>query len=100
MPKNCPECGLKLEREPGYYLGSIYVNYGLTAILMTASYFILFLEFGVHPDYLLWGCFAFALLFPAFFFPFARALWLAFDLSWDPPEENTESDQSEETLID
>ena len=31
-----------LVREPGFYLGSIYVNYGLTAVLITAAYFLLF----------------------------------------------------------
>ena len=29
----------------------------------------------------------FALLFPAWFSRHARAVWLAFDLSWHPPEE-------------
>jgi hypothetical protein len=27
----CPECGLVFEREPGYFLGSFYVSYGVGA---------------------------------------------------------------------
>src|SRR5688572_1059741 len=89
MPKNCSECGLILEREPGYYLGSIYVNYGLIAILTMASTILLFFFYQVDPAILMYGGFAFAILFSTLFFPFARALWLAFDLSWDPPNESS-----------
>jgi uncharacterized protein (DUF983 family) len=88
MPERCPECRLKLEREPGYYLGSIYINYGLTAVLLTLGYFILFFAFDLPPRGLLWGSLAFAVIFPLLFFPFSRTLWLAFDLAWDPPIED------------
>ena len=33
MHERCERCGVKFEREPGFFLGSIYVNYGLTAVL-------------------------------------------------------------------
>jgi uncharacterized protein (DUF983 family) len=29
----CPSCGLVYEREPGYFLGSFYISYGLGAIV-------------------------------------------------------------------
>jgi uncharacterized protein (DUF983 family) len=89
MPKKCSECGLKFEREPGYYLGSIYVNYGLTAVLITIGNLAPFFLYQVDPTLLMYGSLVFLILFPALFFPFARALWLAFDLSWDPPDENS-----------
>jgi hypothetical protein len=89
MPKKCSECGLILEREPGYYLGSIYVNYGLTAVIITAANIIPFFLYQTSPTLLMYVSLAFLILFPALFFPFARALWLAFDLSWDPPDENS-----------
>ena len=28
---NCPNCGLKYEREPGYFTGAMYVAYALTS---------------------------------------------------------------------
>ena len=37
MRSRCDWCGLIYEREPGFFLGSIYVNYGLTAVLTTAG---------------------------------------------------------------
>jgi len=29
MYERCPECGLKFEREDGYFLGAMYISYGL-----------------------------------------------------------------------
>ena len=42
MAERCTECGLRFHREPGFYLGSIYFNYGLTAILVTVGYVVPF----------------------------------------------------------
>jgi len=29
MHERCPACGLKFDREPGYFLGAMYIGYGL-----------------------------------------------------------------------
>ena len=39
MHPDCQTCHLHYEREPGFFLGSIYMNYGLTAVLVTIGYF-------------------------------------------------------------
>jgi uncharacterized protein (DUF983 family) len=83
MHPECSNCGLLYQREPGFFLGSIYFNYGLTAAIVTASYFIGFFA-GADPDVLLWSLTAFCVLFPLWFFRYARSLWLAFDQYWDP----------------
>lgn len=83
---SCSNCGLPFEREAGFYLGSIYVNYGLTAILVTIGYFALYFSAVVSPDAALWICFAFCLLFPLWFFRYARSLWLGMDYYFDPEE--------------
>ena len=83
MPGECSSCGLVYQREPGFFLGSIYVNYGLTALLITAAYFIGFFA-GIDSTVLLWSLTAFIVLFPLWFFRYARSLWLAFDQYWDP----------------
>jgi uncharacterized protein (DUF983 family) len=88
MHPECETCHLKYEREPGYFLGSIYANYGLTAILVTIFYFALFFSGGVDPRVALWIVAGFALVFPLWFFRYARSLWMGFDHYWDPtPEE-------------
>ncbi|MGD9723688.1 MAG: DUF983 domain-containing protein [Pirellulales bacterium] len=91
MYPECPWCELKYEREPGYFLGSIYINYGLTALLVTVLYFALFFSEVVSPDAALWIVAAVAVVFPLCFFRYARSLWLGFDHFWDPTEEELRS---------
>ncbi len=77
MNGHCPECGLKFEPEPGFYLGSIYANYGLTVLMTTVSFMLLVFGVGVSKDYAIWGCLAFSVLFPLWFFRYARSIWLS-----------------------
>lgn len=86
MHPQCDRCGLDLRREPGFYLGSIYVNYGLTALLVTFIYVGNFVGEFVDQNVLFWCLVAFTVLFPLFFFRYARAIWLGFDEFWDPSE--------------
>ncbi len=84
MKPECENCHLHYQREPGYFLGSIYVNYGLTALLVTIFYFVLFFTGWVSPQAALWIMAGFAVVFPLWFFRYARSLWLGFDHFWDP----------------
>lgn len=38
MNDPCPDCGLVFQREEGYFLGSMYVSYGLSVVLIGAAY--------------------------------------------------------------
>jgi uncharacterized protein (DUF983 family) len=92
MPRECSECGRVFERAPGYFLGAIYFNYGVTAAIMIAGYFALYFTRGRVTRIELGGLAAFCLLFPLWFFRYARALWVAFDERWDPwPNEEERS---------
>lgn len=84
MRERCDHCGYSYQREPGYFLGSIYFNYGLTAILVTAAFFTGYLVFDFSPDHMLWWLTGFCVLFPLWFFRYARSLWMGFDTFWDP----------------
>jgi hypothetical protein len=86
MHTSCAACGLKYEREPGYFLGSIYVNYGLTALLVTVGYMGLVFSGLAAPQTALWIVTGLALVFPLWFFRYARSLWMGFDHYWDPTE--------------
>jgi ribosomal protein S27AE len=88
MRSRCDWCGLIYEREPGFFLGSIYVNYGLTAMLTTVAYVGLIAVDAGSPEGILWLLAAFCVLFPAWFFRYARSLWLGFDQYWDPRAED------------
>jgi len=85
MHPRCSECGFRYERGPGYWLGSIYVNYGLTALIVTAGYLGLFFSEAIGQTALLWLSVGFCFLFPLWFFRYARAVWIAVDLYFDPP---------------
>jgi uncharacterized protein (DUF983 family) len=85
MHPRCEHCNFCFERGPGFWLGSIYVNYGLTALLTTAIFFGFFLTDLLSADQLLWMLTAFCLLFPLWFFRYARSIWLAFDVYFDRP---------------
>ena len=86
MHAACDHCGLKFLREPGYFLGSIYFNYSVTTLLVLAAYLGLYFGAGARPEVLLWGLTAFCVLFPLWFFRYARSLWLGMDLYFDPAQ--------------
>ncbi len=86
MKKYCPECGLKYEKELGYFYGSMYVSYalniGLFAICLLSYLFLFKDRFG-------WEYFAVAYLLITFLltgviFRWARALWLAALTRYEP----------------
>jgi hypothetical protein len=79
MATGCPQCGLTFDREPGYFLGSIYFNYGVTAVIVTAAYIIGFFVFAINDRLLLAVLGSFCFLFPLWFFRYARALWMGLD---------------------
>lgn len=82
----CAKCKADFRREGGFYLGSIYINYGLTTVIVAVVYPLLLFTRTMSNDALLWCSLAFMLLFPMWFFRYARSLWLAFDQFCDPRE--------------
>jgi len=82
--ERCPACGLVFEREAGYFVGAIYLNYGATTLISIAGYFALdaWLGLDVRPQLLLWG--TFAVTFPLWFFRYSKSLWLSLDYLVDP----------------
>jgi hypothetical protein len=84
MHDECASCGRRFNRDAGYLLGSIYFNYGITASLVVVMYFAMFFGDILTDSQRLIALSAFAVLFPTWFFRYARALWIAFDEHWDP----------------
>ncbi len=78
MPPACSSCGLDFRREQGYYIGAMYINYGVTtAILLGAA---LPLVGKIPLPQLLWPLGIFCTIFPLWFFRYSRSLWLGIDL--------------------
>lgn len=84
MLTECPHCRLNYEREPGFYLGAIYFNYGLTSVMATVGFMVMRFGWDYSAKTALTVTLAFAVLFPVLFFRHARSLWLSFDQLVDP----------------
>ncbi|MBI3625988.1 MAG: DUF983 domain-containing protein [Candidatus Rokubacteria bacterium] len=80
----CGGCGLKFEREQGYFVGAIYLNYAATVLVAVPGYFVLDYLVGLSlvPQLLLWG--GFCIVFPLWFFRYSKSLWLSLDYFFDP----------------
>ncbi len=83
MPERCSECQLKYERASGYFLGATYINYGLTAVSLTALYFVLHFGLDLSNRQLAGPLAGFCIVVPLLLFRYARALWLAIDCHID-----------------
>ena len=79
MHPRCGECGLDFRREPGFYLGSIYLNYGATALATGAVYCLLTLVGHWSPETALTVCLVLAVVLPVVLFRYARSFLLAID---------------------
>lgn len=72
------------EREPGYFVGAIYLNSGMTILIAILGYFALdaWLGVGVAAQLTLWS--AFVVAFPFWLFRYSKSLWLSLDYLVDP----------------
>jgi uncharacterized protein (DUF983 family) len=84
MRVSCSHCGLKFEREQGYFVGAIYINYAATVAIAVPGYFLLdaFTTLDINQQLMLWV--PFAVIFPLIFFHHSRALWLVLDHFFNP----------------
>lgn len=83
MHERCSHCGYRFERSPGYFLGSTYINYGVTTLTATWSWILLRFVMGIDRQILIPALATFCLIFPVVFFRYARSLWLSFDTFFD-----------------
>jgi uncharacterized protein (DUF983 family) len=79
MHEACGACEASFLREQGFYLGSIYINYGVTVIVTGALYALLVLVFRTSHETALAACLAVAVAWPILFFRHARSFLLALD---------------------
>ena len=84
MCDNCSHCELKFEREQGYFIGAIYINYTATVAIAVPGFFLLdaFTAMTIHQQLALWV--PFAVVFPLLFFHHSRSLWLVLDHYFNP----------------
>lgn len=88
MHDRCPNCGVKFEREPGYWVGSMIIvttfTFGLFLVLLVGGMVLTWPD--VPWDWLLGVTIGANLVVPALFYPRAKTLWAALEMSWHPLE--------------
>jgi len=84
MRERCPICDLKFDREPGYFLGAMYVSYGLGIVIVALIAALLWSVTGwwITKD-TIWAVVLFLPLAPTITL-FARVLWIYLDQTIDP----------------
>jgi len=88
MRERCPVCHFWFERNDGYFIGATCINMVLAIILPAAVYALIVVFTWPNPPWLgaALGAIALAVVIPIVLFPFARIVWLAFDLVIRPIE--------------
>ncbi len=93
LRERCPRCGVRFEREEGYFLGAYALNLIVAEFLgLGLAIFLIFKTDLRHLD-LIWQeliAVALAIAFPVALFPFSRTVWIAMDLMFHPPVPTTE----------
>jgi uncharacterized protein (DUF983 family) len=83
MATECSVCGLKFEREEGYFLGAMYISYGLALLTIALLAAILWaFDRRLFPD-IFWAVVLFLPCSPILTL-FARVLWIYLDQAIDP----------------
>jgi hypothetical protein len=84
MHDYCPTCGLRFNREPGYFLGAMYISYGLALFVIVALGAALWVVTNWRLDRIaIWAVLLFLPLAPMLTF-LSRVLWIYFDQKIDP----------------
>ena len=84
MNERCPDCGLKFEREQGYFLGAMYFSYAIATVAISLFAVLVWavlrwdLPESVGAGFLLFLPAASVVTF------FSRVLWIYMDQSIDP----------------
>jgi len=87
MYERCPVCDLKFEREEGYFLGAMYISYGIGVVLICAFATVLWmLTRWSLQKVVLWGIVLF-IPFASGITLFSRVLWIYLDRSVDPGQD-------------
>jgi hypothetical protein len=82
MARACGLCGLVYERAQGYWVGAIYINYGVTTLIALTGFFLTWRHVPLAAELVGWG--AFVVLFPLWFFRYSRSLWLSLEFLLNP----------------
>lgn len=84
MYETCPVCHMKFDREQGYFIGAMYVSYGLSIPPVLALVVILWRLAGWSFGAAVFGAFVAYLPFVPFVVRISRVVWIYIDRAVDP----------------
>lgn len=85
MNDPCPVCGLLFQREAGYFLGAMYISYGIAVVILTTLFFTAAaLLSNWNYELALVLAMVVYILFVPVVFRYSRVLWIYFDRSRGP----------------
>ena len=94
MDEHCPGCGMRFEREEGFFLGVYFINIFVTQIVVIAwiaAAFAVTLPDAPTPAILV-GALLLAVVVPVAIYPWCRTGWAAVHLAMQPLEPDEEAD--------
>lgn len=84
MYDTCPVCHLKIEREPGYFVGAMYISYAIEVPLVLALAYVVQLLFpDLSPAWVIGAAILLTLPLVPAVFRYSRTLWMHLDRSID-----------------
>ncbi len=96
--KTCPVCGLKFERETGYFLNSMFVAYTIGFLVLAPSTFLMgWLDVSILTFTIVLSVEA-AVLWPLLF-RYSRVIWLHIDQMLDPRQIVSEESPGDQPVV-
>src|SRR5436190_21346581 len=93
MNETCPVCGLRFEREEGYFTGAMYISYTISLVMMFGIFIVLWL---LLPSGSLFAVGMLCLATAAIYLPlvpvvfrYSRVLYMHMDRKLDPDVDET-----------
>lgn len=80
---------MQFEREEGYWTGAMGANIIVTELAFISLMILAFVLTWPDPPVpeMIVGGVAFTIVFPMFFYPFSKTIWMAFDRAFNPSDQ-------------
>ena len=89
MVDRCPRCGIRFEREAGFFLGAFVINFGVGEGLIAVLLFVFIVlestNSHVSTTTFIVVAIVLSIIAALFFYPFSKTIWAALDLAMNRP---------------
>lgn len=80
----CEYCGESFQREPGFYIGAMYISYALSVAMVITAFVGFVIIFGFDIEYVLGVLIPLIIILMPVLFRTARIIWLNIFVNYDP----------------